>query len=89
MQALSSSRQERPHSQNEPFLRMRKWKLIRAHSRHGGDLAVSVSKMVTTMLRHYDQEERQPDGSRHWDSIKPLLMKACAHQGARDFDDGF
>ena len=45
--------------------------VIHAHSRDGGDLAVSVSKMVTTMLRHFDQEERQTDGSRHWDSIKP------------------
>ena len=30
---------------------------------------MSVSKMVATMLRLFDQEERQPDGSRHWDSI--------------------
>ena len=50
---------------------------------------MSVSKLVTTMLRHFDQEERQTDGSRHWDSIKPVLMRAFAHQGARDFDDGF
>ena len=35
------------------------------------------------------QEERQPDGSRHWDSIEPLLMIAFAHEGARDSDDGF
>ena len=45
------------------------------------------SKMVTTMLRHSDQEERQTDGSRHWDSIKPLLMRAFAHEGAPDFSD--
>ena len=60
--------------------------MIHAHSRYGGDLAVSVSKMVRTMLRHYDQDERQRDGSRHWDSIKPVWMKAFAHEGARDFD---
>ena len=30
-----------------------KWKVIHAHSRYGGDLAVSVSKLATTMLRHY------------------------------------
>ena len=50
---------------------------------------MSISKMVTTMLRHFDQEERRLDGSRHWDSIKPVLMKAFAHEGAQDFDDGF
>ena len=37
----------------------------------------------------FDLEDRQPDGSRHWDSIKPELMKGFAHEGARDFDDGF
>ena len=40
-------------------------------------------------FRHYDQDERQRGGSRHWDFIKPVLMRASAHQGARDFDDGF
>ena len=50
---------------------------------------MSVSKMVTTMLRHFDQEERQTEASRHRDSMKPVLMRAFAHQGARDFDDGF
>ena len=29
----------------------KKWKIIHAQTRHGGGLAVSVSKMVTTMLR--------------------------------------
>ena len=42
-----------------------KWKVIHVHWRDGGDLAVSVSKMIATMLRHFDQEERQLDGSRH------------------------
>ena len=28
------------------------------------DLAVSISKTVTTMLRHFDQDERESDGSR-------------------------
>ena len=49
---------------------------------------MSVSKLATTMLRHHDQDERQRDGSRHWDSMKPILMKAFAHKGARDFADG-
>ena len=50
---------------------------------------MSVSKMVSSMLRHFDQEARQPDVSRNWDSIKPVLMRAFAHEGARDVDDGF
>ena len=58
---------------------------IHAHSRCGGDLAVSISKAITTMLRHFDQEERQPDGSRHWDSIK--LVRKFAYEGALEFSD--
>ena len=79
MQALSSLRQERPYSQKRTIpTNEKKWTAIHAHSRYGGDLAVSVSKLVTTMLRHYGQDERQRDASRHWDSIIPLLMKAYA-----------
>ena len=65
------------------------WTTTHALSRYGGDLAVSASKMLTTMLRHYDQDERQPDGSRRWDSIKPVLMKLFAQKRARDFDDEY
>ena len=39
------------------------------------------------MLRHFDQEERQIDRSRHWDSIKPELVRKFACEGARDFSD--
>ena len=36
----------------------------------------------------FDQYKRQRDGSRHWDAMEPILMKAFAHKGARDFEDG-
>ena len=49
---------------------------------------MSVSNLATKMLRHYDQDERQRDGWRHEDSMKPVLMKAFAQKGARYFDDG-
>ena len=45
--------------------------------------------MVTKMLRHCDQEERQTDGSRHCDTIRPMLVKAFAQEEAQDFDDGY
>ena len=51
-------------------------------------LKVAVSKMVTKMPRHYDQEERQTDGSRHWGTSRPILMKAFAREEARHFDGG-
>ena len=50
---------------------------------------MSVCKFATTMLRHYDQDERQRDGSRHWDSVKPVLMKTFSYKGGRDLDDGY
>ena len=34
-----------------------------------------------------DQDERQTDGSRHWDSIKSVLARKFACEGTRDFSD--
>ena len=65
----------------------KKWITIQANVSRGRPLAVSMSRLVTTMLRHFDQEERQTDGSRYWDSIKSVLVRRFAQQGARDFDD--
>ena len=62
----------------------KKWTAIHAYSPDGGHLTVSVSKMVTTMFRHF-AKERQTDGSRP--SIKPVLMRAFAREGAEDFSD--
>ena len=42
--------------------------------------------MVTKTLRYCDQEGRQTDGSRHWDNVKPTLVRAFVREGARDFD---
>ena len=35
-----------------------------AQSGRGSDLAVSITKTVTTMLRHFHEDERESDGSR-------------------------
>ena len=43
--------------------------------------------MVTRMVRHYDQDERQPDAALHWDTIRQVLLKAFAEHGARDFSE--
>ena len=65
----------------------RKWKVILANSSCGGALSTAVSKTVTRLVRHYDQDERQPDAAIHWDAIKPVLLKTFEKQGARDFSD--
>ena len=63
----------------------RKWKVIFVNSSYGGALSTAVSKMVTRKVRHYDQDGRQSDAAIHWDTIRPVLLKAFAEHGARDF----
>ena len=66
----------------------RKWTSIPANSSYGGgSLSIAISKMVTRLVRHCDQEERQSDVAVHWDTIRPKLLKTCAKQGARDFSE--
>ena len=65
----------------------RKWTVVPANSSYGGTLSIAVSKMVTRMVRHYDQDERQSDASLHRDAMRPVLLKAFAKHGARDFSD--
>ena len=67
----------------------RKWKVIPAHSSDGGALSTQVSKMVTRMVRHYNQDKRQSDGSLHWDTMRSVLLKAIAKHEARDFSDKY
>ena len=67
----------------------KKWKVIHAYSPDGGYSATAVSNIITQVLRHSDQEGRQTDGSRHWDTIRPILVKEFAQEEARDFDDWY
>ena len=50
-------------------------------------LSTQVSKMITKMIRHHDQGEREQDGSYHWDIVRSVLLKAFAQNGAGDFSD--
>ena len=66
----------------------RMWKLIPAHSSYiGGSLSTAISKKVTRLVRHFDQEERQSDAAVHWDTTRPKLLRAFADRGARDFSE--
>ena len=65
----------------------KKWITIHASPKRGSDLAIFHSKTVTTMFRHVDQDERESDGSRHWESIGSVLVRKFAYEGARDFSD--
>ena len=46
-------------------------------------LPSKVSKMMTKMVRHYDQDECEEDGSYHWETVKSLLLREFAQERAR------
>ena len=52
-------------------------------------LPTKVSKMVTKMVRHYDQDEREQDGSYHWETVKSLLLKEFAQERVKYFSDKY
>ena len=54
----------------------RKWIVIDANPSHGGALSIQASTAITKMVRHHDQDEREQDGSFHWDTVRSVLLKA-------------
>ena len=72
------------HTQNHSYDQEKMESYSCHFSSCGGALSVAVSKTVTNMARHNDQDERQSDVSLHWDVIRPVLLKSFAKHGARD-----
>ena len=75
---------KRPFSRKEPVLRKEMEGCSCPFSRRRS-LGNSVSKMVTRMVRRRDQDERQSDGAMHWDTIRPVLLKAFAETWSTRF----
>ena len=67
--------------------RERKWITIDAALSPRNGLPTKVSKMVTKMNRHHDQDEREEDGSRHWETAKSLLLKELSQERAIQISD--
>ena len=44
-------------------------------------------KMITKLVRHFDQDERQTDAAVHRDSRRLILLKAFADKGAHEFSE--
>ena len=65
----------------------KKWITIHSNPKRGSDLAIFISKTVTTMLRHFDQDERESDGSRHWEGIESVLLRKFERDGVQDVND--
>ena len=55
-----------PFTQGRSFPGMKRKQItISANPKRGSDLAIYISKTITSILRHFDQDERESDGSRH------------------------
>ena len=64
-----------------------KWIAVPSNPKRGSDLAIFISKIDTTMLRHFDQDDRESDGSRHSEAIKSALLRKFERDGVQDFND--
>ena len=40
--------------------------------------------MVSKLLRHSDQDERETDGAVHWDTIRAKLLRGFREDGAEE-----
>ena len=46
-----------------------------------------ISKCVTNIRRHHDQDEREADGAMHWNAIPPVLKGRFQNQLEKEFTD--
>ena len=46
-----------------------------------------ISKRVTNMVRHHDQDKRETDGAMHWDVVLPVLKGRFRNQLEKEFTD--
>ena len=53
------------------------WKdIVVCQSCYGNSRQAEISKLVMRMVRHYDLDEREPDGAILWNSMCPKLLNA-------------
>ena len=50
-------------------------------------LETRISKCITNMVRHHDQDERETDGARHWDGVLSVLKGKFRNQLDKEFMD--
>ena len=53
----------------------------------GHSFETRISKCVTNIVRHHDQDEREADGAIHWNIILPVLRGRFQNQLEKDFTD--
>ena len=60
-------------------------KFLLPRQRRAGSFQAEISKLVMRLVRLYDQDERETDGSVHCNSMSPKLRKAFQKSGGREF----
>ena len=83
----SAPSQASSYTQRTILATKRKWTIIFANFLFARAQSIAASKMVTRLVRHYDQDERQSDASIRWDNMRTVLLKAFEKHGARNFSD--
>ena len=83
----SAPSQASSYTQRTILATKRKWTIIFCHFLFARAQSIAASKMVTRLVRHYDQDERQSDASLRWNNMRTVLLKAFAKHGARNFSD--
>ena len=64
------------------------WIIIPGYQKCKRDsLETRISKCVTNMVRHHDQDERETDGARHWDGVLSVLKGKFQNQLDKEFTD--
>ena len=53
----------------------------------GHSVETRISKCVTNIVRHHDQDEREADGAMHWNVILPVLKGRFQNQLVKEFTD--
>ena len=69
-------------SKRQSFLQVKGNGLLKTPTLHEEDIYLHrYPKKVTNMIRHHDRDEREQDGSYHWDTVRSVLLKAFAQNG--------
>ena len=76
------------HIQQEIPKKDRIWTIILGCQKCKRDsFETRISKCVTNMVRHHDQDERETGGRRHWDGVLPVLKGKFRNQLEEEFTD--
>ena len=63
--------------------------VIPTNEKNAETFSKPVPEMVTRLVRPCDQDEREPDGSYHWITVRQVLLKALKKQETQNFSEEY